>query len=67
MMEITVNGEPQRIDAGANVALLIRTLGLNPQLVAVEVNRELVRRAHFGEHSLSPGDRVEIVEFVGGG
>jgi thiamine biosynthesis protein ThiS len=67
MIEITVNGEPRRIDAGASVNVLISELGLNPQLVAVEVNRELVRRGQFGERDLAAGDRVEIVEFVGGG
>lgn len=62
-----VNGQPQTIRAGATVADLVRDLGLNTELVAVEINRQLVRKATFAEHRLQADDRVEIVEFVGGG
>ena len=66
-IEISVNGEPRSVPAGATVSELIGILGLNPELVAVEINRELVRKTSHGLHSLSAGDHVEIVEFVGGG
>ncbi|MCG3172105.1 MAG: hypothetical protein GMKNLPBB_00250 [Myxococcota bacterium] len=66
MIRVTINGEeqsiePQRIDA------LLRTLGLNPSYVAVEVNRELVKRDRFAGVSIRDGDQIEIVQFVGGG
>ena len=67
MIEITVNGEPKTIEPAQSVARLIETLGLERHLVAVEVNRDLVRRTSFETHMLAAGDRVEIVEFVGGG
>jgi thiamine biosynthesis protein ThiS len=66
-IDLVVNGQSRSIRAGATVADLIRELGLNSQLVAVELNRQLVRKATFSEHPLRDGDRVEIVEFVGGG
>jgi thiazole synthase len=64
---ITVNGQQRAIRAGATVAELVRQLELNPQLVAVEVDRELVRKATFEECRLEEGATIEIVEFVGGG
>jgi len=64
---IVVNGEAKQVSSGLTIANLIRTLGLREQLVAVEVNRELVRRATFSERQLQEGDQIEIVEFVGGG
>ncbi len=66
-MEILVNGNAQLLEPGASVAGLITVLGLDIHRVAVEVNRELVRRASFADRTIEPGDRVEIVEFVGGG
>ncbi len=66
-MQITVNGEPRTIDDGSTVADLVRTLGLVPERVAVEVNEELVRRATYADSPLTDGDRVEIVTLVGGG
>lgn len=66
-MSITLNGEPRELPAGVTVGALLAHCGLTPQGVAVEVNEVLVRRAHFDERRLAPGDRVEVVTLVGGG
>ncbi len=66
-MEIVVNGEPREITPGTTVTRLLTELSLPPARVAVERNREIVRKAEFGATALSPGDRIEIVTFVGGG
>jgi thiamine biosynthesis protein ThiS len=65
--QISVNGSPFDIGSIATVADLLQKLGMKPELVAVELNRELVRRMNFASTSVSPGDQIEIVEFVGGG
>ncbi|HUF18607.1 MAG TPA: sulfur carrier protein ThiS [Thermoanaerobaculia bacterium] len=66
-MEILVNGGTQRLEPGASVAGLITALGLDVHRVAVEINRQLVRRVSFEDRKIEPGDQIEIVEFVGGG
>lgn len=66
-MQLYVNGEPQEVQDGLTVAGLLAHLGDLPGRVAVEVNAEVVRRAHHAEHVLREGDRVEVVTFVGGG
>jgi thiamine biosynthesis protein ThiS len=66
-LKIVFNGEEREIEEGATVALLVRQLALAPERVAVELNREVVRRARWDETKLSAGDRVEVVHFVGGG
>ncbi len=66
-MEITVNGNTRTVPEGTTVAQLLEELGLAGRYVAVEVNRELVPRKQHEGHTLSPGDRVEIVTLVGGG
>jgi len=52
---------------GSVISDLIKTLGLNPGRLAVELNRRIVRRANWDSTSISEGDRVEVVHFVGGG
>ena len=66
-MRIEVNGEPQDVADGLTVRALLDTLALGSQLVAVERNEEIVPRAHHAEAVLRDGDRIEIVQFVGGG
>lgn len=52
---------------GSTVADLVRALDLENKRIAVELNREIVRRERFGMQQLAGGDTVEIVHFVGGG
>ncbi|HEX9645965.1 MAG TPA: sulfur carrier protein ThiS [Alphaproteobacteria bacterium] len=66
-MHITVNGERRDIPAPITVARLIDQLGLDARKIAVERNRELVRRSAFAETPLGDGDALEIVHFIGGG
>jgi thiamine biosynthesis protein ThiS len=66
-IDLFVNGEAQSIPPGLTVAGLLERLELPRERVAVERNREIVPRARFGETRLEPGDRLEIVQFVGGG
>lgn len=65
-MRIEVNGEPRQVEAGTILAL-VQELGLNPGKVAVEHNLKIVPKSLHGETSLADGDRIEIVQLVGGG
>lgn len=67
MPTILVNGEPNEVSPGTNLAALVAALGLVPQQIAVERNREIVPRAAYDRTELVDGDRLEIVTFVGGG
>lgn len=66
-IEFHLNGEPFALPAGATVADLVASRGLEPRQVAVEVNRAIVPRAQHADTPLGAGDRVEIVTLVGGG
>ena len=66
-MRLTVNGEERTFDGVADVAGLVRALGLDARKVAVERNLEIVPRSTYGAARLGDGDRLEIVQFVGGG
>jgi thiazole synthase len=64
---LVVNGEPLRLPAGLSLPDLIAHLGLAPERVAIERNREIVPRNRWAETWLADGDSLEIVHFVGGG
>jgi len=64
---ILVNGNHTDIADHSGISDLIKLLGLDAQRVAVELNRRIVRRADWDSTTISEGDKVEIVHFVGGG
>ena len=67
MPTIVLNGEDHETPEGSTVATLLEGLKLDPLQVAVERNREIVPRSEYGQTSLTTGDKLEVVTFVGGG
>lgn len=66
-MQLTVNGEQHQVPAAISLLGLIEHFGLEPRKVAIERNLEIVPRSTYGQTQLDEGDRLEIVQFVGGG
>jgi len=66
-IEIFVNGEPREVPAGLTVSGLLVFLGVEGGRVAVELNREITRKADWAATEVAAGAEVEIVQFVGGG
>lgn len=66
-MRVYINGEAREVQGTPSLAELITQLDLPAARIAVELNREVVRRGEWGSRILSDEDRIEIVHFVGGG
>ena len=66
-MTLEINGETRAIPAVSNVVQLLDILGISGSRVAVEINRKIIRRKDWEHTPISDLDRVEIVQFVGGG
>jgi thiamine biosynthesis protein ThiS len=66
-MRITLNGDPTDLPAPLSVQALLDRLGIDARLVAVELDRVVVKRALFATTVVNEGSEVEIVAFVGGG
>ncbi len=66
-MEINVNGQTRQVQSRASIAELLSEMNITARHVAVEVNLALVPREQHATHTLSPGDRLEVVTLVGGG
>ena len=68
VVTIIVNGERRTIPAGSTIESLLASLDLDPRLVVVEHNREILReRDTLAARRIADGDVLEIVHFVGGG
>ncbi|HEY5657258.1 MAG TPA: sulfur carrier protein ThiS [Myxococcota bacterium] len=64
---LTVNGERRTVPPECTLDGLLQLLGLEGRRVAVAVNRDVVPRSGFAARRLAAGDRIEILEAVGGG
>ncbi len=66
-MQITINGEIKKLESEVNLNQLLELFSLASQRVAVELNREVVRRKDWDKTRIKNDDRIEVVHFVGGG
>jgi sulfur carrier protein len=64
---IQVNGESRETTAGTTITGLLAQLGLRSGRVAIEYNLHILPKSKWDETQIANGDRVEIVQFVGGG
>lgn len=65
-MILHINGEKKELDCDT-VSSLLEVLSLEKDMVAVELNKEIVHRERFDETKLAEDDSLEIVTVVGGG
>jgi len=66
-ISIVVNGRERWVPEGLSVAGLLAEIAVDPARVAVEVDREIVRKADWASTTVRAGAQVEVVWFVGGG
>jgi sulfur carrier protein len=64
---LQVNGESHSCNTPINIPELLTQLNLNPRLVAIEYNGEILHRQYWTDTPLQQSDRLEIVTIVGGG
>ena len=65
-MKLTINGEKKELNCN-KVSDLLNALNLEKDIVAVELNKNIVHRENFEKTKLKDNDRLEIVKAVGGG
>ena len=65
--KIQLNGDPYEINGRTNLNELLNKLKIQKNKVAIEVNGEIVEKNKYPNLILNKGDKVEIVQFIGGG
>ena len=66
-ISIYLNGEHRPATEGQTILELLRSLEIDPQRVAIEMDRRIVKQPNWNSTELHEGAQVEIVQFVGGG
>lgn len=67
ILQLSVNGQAREAQAGTSLAMLLDQLAIDAHKVAIEHNLHIVARSRYHDVQLEDGDRLEIVQFVGGG
>ncbi len=66
-MQLYLNGEARQFESAINITDLIQQLGLQQQRIAIEVNRCIIPKSQHDRYILADGERVEIIQAIGGG
>jgi len=66
-MKILVNGKKIKFDSNLTLHMLLIELDFISKRIAVEVNEEIITRSHFKNKLIVDGDKIEIINAVGGG
>ena len=66
-MTVIVNGNEKQIEDGATLLALLQQLNLEGKVMAAAVNMEIVKQDQWDQHKLVDGDKLELLDFVGGG
>lgn len=67
MISIRLNGGDREVPTGTTIVQLLQLAGFGERRVAVERNGDIVPRSQHAQAQLAPGDRIEIVQAIGGG
>ena len=66
-MKIIVNGQEKEFNEGSTLEALLKELSLDGKVMAAAVNMDIVKQDSWGKHILVDGDKLELLDFVGGG
>jgi len=66
-VKVSINGKKTDIENGATIEKLLVSLGIRPEGIAVEINKEIVPRAGHGRTIIKENDSIEIIRMAGGG
>ena len=66
-MKVLINGEIREVESQSNLRELLGALDLPQERIAVELNKEVVRKKDWETVSVAENDKIEIIHFVGGG
>lgn len=66
-MKVLINGETKEISNELNLSELLKHFSLPQERIAIELNKEVVRKKDWENIKIAEGDRLEVIHFVGGG
>jgi sulfur carrier protein len=65
-MQVKINGKPEVVE-GATVLDLLKAKNIDPHMVAVELNSQMIERDNLASTRVKEGDQLEFLFYMGGG
>lgn len=66
-MKLIINGEQKEFESELTLGEVLRELGLNDKVMAAAVNMEIVKQKEWDSYKMNSDDKLELLDFVGGG
>jgi len=66
-MQIIINGENKEFDQKTTLGDILKKLSLEGKVMAAAVNMEIIKQNEWDRYQLKDGDKLELLDFVGGG
>ena len=66
-IHIFINGKRNLVNINTKLDDLLTNLKIDISTVAIEINKEVVPKSQYGETRLNTNDKIEVVQFIGGG
>ena len=66
-MQVTINGEKRELAENLSISEMLKNLELPSERVAIELNKEVVRKKDWENIKVNDADKIEVIHFVGGG
>jgi sulfur carrier protein len=67
MIEVQINGIMEKVVSGTTVASVLESKSVRQEMVAVEINGELVQKGKYPTLALQSGDKMEFLHYMAGG
>ncbi len=67
IMRVIINGETKEIINEVSLSELLKHFSLPDERIAIELNKEVVRKKDWEKIRINDADKIEIIHFVGGG
>jgi len=66
-MKIIINGNEKEFKSGSTLQDVLRELSLEGKVMAAALNMEIIKQSEWESCVLTDSDKLELLDFVGGG
>ena len=66
-MKLIINGENKQVNNNSTLQQIIKELQIEDKVMACAVNMEIVKKENWGSFIPKENDKIELLQFVGGG
>jgi len=66
-MQLIINGETKEFEEGTSLQRVITALQIEDKVMAAAVDMQIVKKDDWGNFRLHDSDKLELLQFVGGG